>query len=259
MPQKKYDIGIKAVNFVLETELKKLKQPFFKPIFALNLVTRGEGQLIIGEESYELKRGSVFLIFPGTIFRLSCTDDFEYAYISFMGKGIEEILFDMEIDKSIKVYNGLEHLVGMWLESLRRIDEQNADILPVSVLLYTISYLTNGNASSLRQDSSDIAQNIVNYVTKHYDNPEISLRHVAGVFNYTQKYLSGLFKKKNGTGFCEYINNLRIKKAVTLIDGGLKEISMIAEKCGYSDSLYFSKVFKSKTGLPPTEYIKKHK
>ena len=259
MPQKKYDIGIKAINFVLETELHKLRQPFFKPIHVFHLVTRGEGFLIIEDEKYPIKRGSLFPIFPGEMFELKCTADFEYAYISFQGKEIAVILSDLEVDRNVRVYNGYEHLIGTWLDALRRIDSKNADILPVSILLYTMSYITDGKDTNYTFTPADVAENILQYVSKHYDDPEISLRHVAGVFNYTQKYLSGMFKKKNGIGFCEYVNNLRIKKALTLIQGGLYDISMISEKCGFSDPLYFSKVFKTKKDISPTEYIKLYK
>ena len=259
MPQKKYDIGIKAINFVLETELHKLRQPFFKPIHVFHLVTRGEGFLIIEDEKYPIKRGSLFPIFPGEMFELKCTADFEYAYISFQGKEIDIILADLEVDRNVRVYNGYEHLIGTWLDALRRIDSKNADILPVSILLYTMSYITDGKDTNYTFTPADVAENILQYVSKHYDDPEISLRHVAGVFNYTQKYLSGMFKKKNGIGFCEYVNNLRIKKALTLIQGGLYDISMISEKCGFSDPLYFSKVFKTKKDISPTEYIKLYK
>ena len=259
MPQKKYDIGIKAINFVLETELHKLRQPFFKPIHVFHLVTRGEGFLIIEDEKYPIKRGSLFPIFPGEMFELKCTADFEYAYISFQGKEIDVILSDLEVDRNVRVYNGYEHLIGTWLDALRRIDSKNADILPVSILLYTMSYITDGKDTNYTFTPADVAENILQYVSKHYDDPEISLRHVAGVFNYTQKYLSGMFKKKNGIGFCEYVNNLRIKKALTLIQGGLYDISMISEKCRFSDPLYFSKVFKNKKYISPTEYIKLYK
>ena len=57
-------------------------------------------------------------------------------------------------------------------------------------------------------------------------------------------------------GFSKYLNQLRIKHAYDLISQNMTSVSEIAYNCGFSDSLYFSKVFKKITGISPTEYIK---
>lgn len=257
MPMKNSTSGIRAVNFVLETELKKLKQPFFRVIHSLHLVTRGTGFFKYDSVSSEIKRGSLFAVPAGGFFELcDCSEDFEYAYISFMGDGAETFLTNAGISGFNNVFHGFDGLIPMWLESLRRINENNSDILPVSVLLYTLSYI-DGTDDGIRNESADsIAESIVRYVKQHYDNPEISLRYVAGIFNYTQKYLSALFKKKNGVGFCEFVNSLRVQKAVSMIENGAREIIVVSKECGFTDPLYFSKVFKNKTGRTPTEYMK---
>jgi YesN/AraC family two-component response regulator len=96
---------------------------------------------------------------------------------------------------------------------------------------------------------------MVDYVNTHYRENNVTLRTVADIFSYTEKYLSHFFKNKMGVGFNEYLGELRLKYAYKLMADGVHSVSEIALKCGFSDPLYFSKFFKKKTGLAPTEYM----
>ena len=96
---------------------------------------------------------------------------------------------------------------------------------------------------------------ILNYVNENYRDPALTLCKVADIFSYTEKYVSSLFKKHMETGFNKYVNSRRIDHALQLIDKGYRSVRSIAVECGFSDALYFSKVFKKKTGITPTEMI----
>ena len=54
----------------------------------------------------------------------------------------------------------------------------------------------------------------------------------------------------------DYIRKIRIKKAIELMEGGMDNISFVAEKTGFTSASYFSKQFKKSTGLSPSEYLK---
>ena len=84
----------------------------------------------------------------------------------------------------------------------------------------------------------------------------MSIRKVADIFFYSEKYLSSLFKKKTEMKFSQYLNNLRVQHAINLLKKGETNISLISSKCGFTDQFYFSKVFKKNTDKTPSEYIK---
>ena len=54
--------------------------------------------------------------------------------------------------------------------------------------------------------------------------------------------------------YSEYLRNVRIKYAITLLNNGLDSIKNVAFLSGYSDPLYFSNVFKRVVGCSPKEY-----
>ena len=86
----------------------------------------------------------------------------------------------------------------------------------------------------------------------------ITLDEIAMKLNITPEYLGTQFHKEVGVNFSAYIKKYRIKKAKELLIGTQLRLYDIAEKVGYSDSKYFSQVFKECTGQLPTEYRVMH-
>lgn len=76
-------------------------------------------------------------------------------------------------------------------------------------------------------------------------------------------YVRKLFKKETGVTPHAYLLNGRMELAAQLILGNITNryskytVSQIAESCGFSEPLYFSRVFKSRFGAPPSDYGKK--
>lgn len=109
---------------------------------------------------------------------------------------------------------------------------------------------------SARQSTSDIFAAIDEYVVGHYMEP-LSLQKVCNRFNVSQPYLSKLFKKHKSMTFTDYLTMLRIEQAKKIIEeNGSIKLKDIAQLVGYSDSLYFSKVFRMYTGCAPSQYGK---
>jgi two-component system response regulator YesN len=69
-------------------------------------------------------------------------------------------------------------------------------------------------------------------------------------------YFSTLFKKETGKTFSEYLIELRISRARSMLTDSDEAVSAIAGQVGYADLKYFSKIFKRLTGLTPSEYRK---
>jgi len=112
----------------------------------------------------------------------------------------------------------------------------------------------------MREGMSDSKTRLI-YSAKRYmeDNlgcAELSLGMVASHIGITPNYLSSLFSKEAGETFSEYLNSIRIRRATQLLKSSSGSINEIAEKTGYSDALYFSKVFRRLIGMSPREFRK---
>lgn len=94
---------------------------------------------------------------------------------------------------------------------------------------------------------------ILNYVNEHYME-DISPQMLAEHFHINTSYLSQLFKKESGITFTEYLTALRIKHACRLLGTTDEKIAVIAEKVGFHDYFYFTRVFKKVMNMSPGEY-----
>ena len=91
------------------------------------------------------------------------------------------------------------------------------------------------------------------YMTQHFaGNP--TLEEVAGAVGMSPAYLSTLFKKEVGIGFTDYLTQLRCEEAKRLMRESDESMSLIAEKVGYQDAKYFSRIFRKTVGIKPSEY-----
>ena len=174
-----------------------------------------------------------------------------------MGAKATALLSDMKIGAQSPVYKNIpQELTPLWFRSIQRINRRNANLLCESVLLYTLSYIAE-DGEEYSSKSFGTLDGIVGYVNNNYTDPALSLKRVADIFAYNEKYLSHLFKENMKMNFNQYLTKLRIRKAIQLIENGERNIDAISLGCGYKDSSYFAKVFKKHVCRTPYEYINK--
>ena len=87
----------------------------------------------------------------------------------------------------------------------------------------------------------------------------ITLDEIASRLDITPEYLGTLFHRETGVTFSTYIKDFRIRKAKELLIGTSLKLYEIADRVGYSDPKYFSKVFRDTTGQLPADYRKAFK
>jgi AraC-like DNA-binding protein len=101
------------------------------------------------------------------------------------------------------------------------------------------------HASALRKAERFIWEN---YTRK------ISLREIAQASGLSAPYFSTIFKEEMGESLSSYLNRMRVEKASYMLRETDLSLSDIANVCGFEDQSWFSKIFKSYTGLSPGKY-----
>jgi len=96
------------------------------------------------------------------------------------------------------------------------------------------------------------------YIVKESISKEIRLSDVADQIGLNAIYFSHLFKKTTGINFTDFVIRCKINAAKTYLTQEKNKIEAIAASTGFSDAKYFSKKFKEKEGVSPSEYRKYH-
>lgn len=97
-------------------------------------------------------------------------------------------------------------------------------------------------------------QQAMEFMEAQMDNAELTIDDFAVQLGVSRTILYRKMKSIVGVSPVDFIREIRIKRAVQLLDSGEYNISQIAYQTGFSDPKYFSKCFKKQTGMNPTEY-----
>lgn len=96
----------------------------------------------------------------------------------------------------------------------------------------------------------------LDYINRHL-NEVITLDEVADHVYLSGYYFSKLFKKEIGQNFVDYVNEKKINRSKILLQDSTWSIDSIAHSLGFSQSSYFSKLFKKVTKMSPRDYRQK--
>ncbi|MDQ0169363.1 response regulator transcription factor [Paenibacillus tundrae] len=118
-------------------------------------------------------------------------------------------------------------------------------------MLDYIAYYFKANSQDMQEHThADVAIEMIN---KYYAE-DISLQGVANQINVNPSYLSRLFKQEKGENFITYLTRVRMEHAKNYLLSKELRVYEIAEKVGYHNYTYFSKIFKRSVGHTPEEY-----
>lgn len=107
-----------------------------------------------------------------------------------------------------------------------------------------------------RSGYSNLVHRCLDYVEFHYME-HFSLNDLAKEFSVNSTHLSSVFKKETKINLVQYVQTVRLRRAITLLNSTRLSIQEIADQCGFQDVNYFTRVFKKKYGVSPREYRNK--
>ena len=136
------------------------------------------------------------------------------------------------------------------------IDELSVLIQPlVHMIALLLNYLHDTTTQFPEKHSSSgrlftsICHMLKNDYSTHY-----SVEDLARMFNCSASHISHIFLKHGGCSYHTYVNNIRINAAKLLLTSTNMNIQQISDHLGYTNSNYFSTVFKRTVGMSPREH-----
>jgi len=114
-----------------------------------------------------------------------------------------------------------------------------------SIVVQIVLFQGIPHAAAMRKAESFIKGNFTR---------KISLREVAKIAGLSAPYFSTIFKEEMGENLSKYINRQRVEKASRMLLETDLSLSDISNACCFDDQSWFSKIFKSFTGISPSKY-----
>lgn len=116
--------------------------------------------------------------------------------------------------------------------------------------------VTADDDSGLLQLSFSRLKDALYYVQHSYDQ-EISVKTAAGTCGFSESHFMKLFREFTGMSFNAYLINYRLELAARQLSESKLKIIDIMENCGFRNHSYFTRAFRKKYGMTPSEYRKR--
>ncbi len=227
--------------------------------YLIHYVVSGKGVFYCGTGKHIVRRGQIFVIFPGTVVKYAAdtNNPWHYLWVAFSGDEAKEILAQAGVTLKDPVVTLRRPEAA--LDILRDMpQERSADMennLRFLARRYEFFSLLVESGLGEERGENVYLTTARRYIKAHYTE-DITVDRVASNIGISRKYLFAIFKKYLDISPKDYIIEYRIKKAKDFLLDKKLSMSNVAYSVGYKDPLTFSKMFKLKTGMSPSEYRK---
>lgn len=233
--------------------------PVVRTSYMFHYIHSGKGIYKCRDKTWHLKAGDMFLMIPQEriYYEADQDDPWEYSWIGLKGLKAEETIGRSTIFEDLVVHlpeTSRIPAIFSRLQTGRMTD--NSDLLYNSCawdMVYQLSQEVPANKNTKDLSAADYVELILTYVGQHFEE-SISVQEIADHLSLDRSYVHRIFKKKMNMSVKEYILSLRLANACSYLIYTDLSISDIARSVGYDDVLYFSKLFRKKKGLSPSNY-----
>jgi AraC-like DNA-binding protein/ligand-binding sensor protein len=149
--------------------------------------------------------------------------------------------------------NRSEALPGILRHFLARANRAGS-IQDILALLEATAVRLISEVESPAPRTTDLVQRVCEHVQHHLAEPVTLERLCREVLFVSPDHFSRVFQKATSKRFTRWVLEQRMERAKELLGSTEQAVSWVAARCGYEDPHYFSRVFRSATGMTPTQY-----
>ena len=223
--------------------------PYIRRYYLMHYVLSGKGKYMRGDKTYNLSKGEFFIIYPDevTTYMADENEPWEYIWIGFTG--------DLA-----KKFDGLKSPVGRLSETnfrelltMLREDFPGWDNMREEFIV-TVIHRIMAELFAVSSNNRHYVSRVKSFINISYMK-DVSVQDIADELSVDRRYLSRIFKEKSGVGIKDYLISVRLENAAKFLHSGYS-VNETYELCGYKDRSNFSRMFRKKYGVWPSEYLR---
>ncbi len=236
--------------------------PAVRDHYLIHYVAGGRGRLFAEGKSYEAGVGDVFLITPERLVSYTAdeNDPWEYLWVGFAGSDAQGLVSLTGLSAEQPVLHledgaQAERLLAAIYEAVGSAAYQETRMCG-GLYLFLAFLMEKANTPHPEADSARVYSELaVRYIEHNYSAP-IGVDDIAAHVGVSRSHLYRVFIRHLGLSPNDFLTRFRMGKACLLLHDTLLSIGEVAGSVGFSDPLYFSRVFRRFKDMSPSEYKK---
>ena len=250
------DIGMCSCGKRIQTKNHKYG-PDKQDYYLFVLVNRGEATLHYKGGEAKLRAHDLLVMCPGETLSYVAETPWSIQWVGLYGQIVERYLKALGIDGehpllSLERYHEVEEV----LEALYLVSDaktEYAEARQLELIFRFFSLLLFKSSAPVRYDIAEGVRKIIDYNFER----ELTVESLADTMHIASAYLTRKFKESFGIAPKAYLIEKRISFAKRLLVETDATVQEVASSVGYSDPLYFSRIFKKREGVSPLEFRKR--
>lgn len=216
-----------------------------RPFYGLSFCLSGQITYMFGDKKIVSNKNNAVILPMGATFSLHGDKEGLFPLINFKAQNFScDSFIVIPLDDSTQHINDFNKLSDYFLREDKYLQ------------IFSLFYHMLERLNLEQSHTQNPLYPVINYLEINISNPEITNIFLAKKLGISEVYLRKLFSVHYGTSPRQFIIDMRIQKAKSLLTNGTHTITSISEECGFSSLYHFCRAFKDKTGMTPTEYAK---
>ena len=234
--------------------------PLLRNGYMVHYILSGKGIYRTRGKEFHLGEGDAFLICPGDViyYEADQKTPWIYTWIGMQGIKIKHYLERTSLPETLVFRYGDDSGLLDCHERLFEVEreDRNRDLIMNSILyeyLFRLAERFPNPGSAGEEVRSSYVEEVLHFIEGAYCDP-ITVQDIAGHLSLNRSYLHRQFKAVTGVSIQAYLLDCRIRRACDLLTHTDLPVHVVARSVSYQDPLHFSKLFRQKKGLSPSEY-----
>ncbi len=240
--------------------------PGIHDYYLIHTVLTGNGEFSLDGKRYICGAGDSFIIFPGALHQYVAAAEhpWEYVWVAFQGHRCEPLMQQLGLTpeqpvvrntatrKTLALYRRIWRSLGDATYPALA-DLESAGLLRLLLREFALAEPgrlpapPTGGAAAKRQ-----VEQAMRWLELQYAQP-ISIEQLSKSLGYHRTHLSKMFKEAVGLSPMQFLMQIRLERAKSLLRSQWS-VEQVASSVGFADALYFSKQFRKRFGMSPTEF-----
>jgi AraC family transcriptional activator of pobA len=272
---------ISVINLELIRELSAHEASMIKDFYSIALKRNFHAKMKYGQQDFDFNEGIMFFMSPGQVLRIEVEKDTvsqqsgwmllvhpDFLWNTHLAKKIKQYeYFDYSVNESLFLSEKEEATIAGIMKHIQQEYQSNIDHFSQDVIIAQLELLLTYSERFYHRQF--ITRKIINHkilnrleeiLTAYFNDDSLikkglpTVQYIAETLNISPGYLGGLLKTLTGQSTQQHIHEKLIEKAKEKLSTTDLSVSEIAYELGFEHPQSFSKLFKTKTNLSPSDF-----